>query len=51
MQKRCSAKELKCEAGKVQERLSVGKAIRKGEVQKGEVQEKVMCKKGEVRKR
>ena len=42
---------MKCEAGKVQERLSAGKAIRKGEVQKGKVQEKVMCKKGEVRKR
>ena len=42
---------MKCEAGKVQERLSAGKAIRKGEVQKDQAQEKVMCKKGEVRKR
>ncbi len=35
----------------MQETLRAGMAIRKGEVQKGEVQEKVMCKKGEVRKR
>ena len=36
---------MKCEAGQVQERLSAGKAIGKGEVQKGEVRKKVKCKK------